>query len=101
KVAEENIKINKVENIVEIKNGDLLEVIEDKAEIIVANIIAEIIAKMTGDVRKSLNENGIFISSGIIVEKIDLVEKSLLKNGFKILDIKHDNTWACIIAMKE
>ncbi|WP_333657049.1 hypothetical protein, partial [Tissierella praeacuta] len=30
--------------------------------------------------------------------KIELVEKALLENGFKILDIKRLNGWACIIA---
>lgn len=100
KVANENIEINKVENIVEIKNGDLLEVIEDKADIIVSNIIAEVIAGMTGDLKDYLNDKGIFIASGIILEKIALVENSLIENGFKIIEIKKTNVWACIVAKK-
>lgn len=100
KVANENIKINNVEDIVEIKNGDLLEVIENKADIIVSNIIAEVIAGMTNDLKQYLNDNGTFIASGIILEKIELVEDSLIKNGFKIVEIKKTNVWACIVATK-
>ena len=100
KVANENIKINDVDNIVEIKNGDLLEVIEDKADIIVSNIIAEVIAGMTKDLKAYLNDDGIFIASGIILEKLHLVEDSLILSGFKIIDIKKTNVWACVIATK-
>ncbi|WP_333637814.1 50S ribosomal protein L11 methyltransferase [Tissierella praeacuta] len=98
KVSNENIKLNNVNKIVEIKEGNLLDVVDGKANIIVSNIIAEIIAGMTKDLRVYLKGDGIFITSGIIVEKIELVEKALLENGFKILDIKRLNGWACIIA---
>ncbi len=98
KVSNENIELNNVEKIVEIKEGNLLDVVEGKANIIVSNIIAEIIARMTKDLKSYLKDNGIFITSGIIVEKIELVEKALLENGFQILDIKKLNGWACIIA---
>lgn len=98
KVSNENIATNDVQDIVEIKNGDLLEVVEGKADIIVSNIIAEIIAGMTGDLKNYLKDGGIFITSGIIIEKIELVENALLENGFKILDIKKLNSWSCVIA---
>lgn len=100
KVSNENIKINNVEDIVEIRNGNLLEVITNKANIIVANIIAEIIAGMAKDIDKFLEEDGIFITSGIILEKIYMVEEALIQNGFKILEVKKMNAWACIIASK-
>ena len=101
RVSNENIEINKVEDIIEIKNGDLLEVVEGKADIIVSNIMAEIIAGMTKDLKGYLKEDGIFITSGIIIEKIYLVEDALIENGFKILDTKKSNGWACIIAAME
>lgn len=99
KVSNENIMLNNVEDVVEIRQGNLLDVVNEKANIIVSNIIAEIIAGMTKDLKNYLEDNGIFITSGIIVEKIELVEKALLDNGFKILDIKKKNGWACIIAI--
>ena len=98
KVSNKNIILNNVENIVEIKNGNLLEVIEGKANIIVSNIVAEVIAEMTKDLKEYLTEDAIFITSGIILDKIELVENALLNNGFKILNIMRKNEWACIIA---
>ncbi len=98
KVSNENIKLNGVDDIVEIRQGNLLDVVEEKANIIVSNIIAEIISGMTKDLRNYLKEDGIFITSGIIIEKIDLVKNSLLENGFSIIDVVERKGWACIIA---
>lgn len=100
KVSNENIMINEVENIVEIRHGNLLDVVKEKANIIVANIIAEIIVSITGDIGGFLEDDGIFISSGIIIEKIPMVENALIENGFKILEVRKMNSWACVIASK-
>lgn len=100
KVSNENIILNNVEDNVRIIEGNLLDVVEDKVDIIVSNIIAEIIVKMTGDLKEYLVEDGIFIASGIILDKIDLVKNALLENGFNILDTKTLGEWACITAKK-
>lgn len=100
RVSSENVKINKVEDIVDIRMGDLLEIIQGDANIIVSNIIAEIIVEMTLDIKNYLKDKGIFIASGIIISKIPLVKKALLENGFTIIDIVKRNEWACIISTK-
>ena len=43
KVSKENIELNNVENEVKALHGNLMEVVTDKADIVVANIIADII----------------------------------------------------------
>lgn len=98
RTSKENVTINKMENIVEIREGNLLEVVVDKADIIVSNIIAEVISEMTRDLKVYLKDEGIFIASGIILDKIKLVEDSLNRNNFKILDVVRKNEWALIVA---
>lgn len=100
RVSTENLKINNVEDIVEIKLGDLLEFIQGDANIIVSNIIAEVITEMIPNLRNHLKDKGIFIASGIIIDKISHVENALLGEGFTILEIMKRNEWACIISMK-
>ena len=100
KVSKENVENNNVSQIVNVEHGNLLDIIQGKANIIVANIIAEIIAGLANDLSNYLEPDGIFIASGIILEKIKLVETALLDNDFKIIDIKTRNSWACIIATK-
>lgn len=99
KVTNDNIKLNEVQDIVEVKKGNLLDVVKGKANIIVSNIIAEIIVEMIGDLKYHLENNGIFIASGVIEEKIPLVENKLIENGFKIIDTHLKNEWALIIAI--
>ena len=99
KVTNDNIKLNEVQDIVEVKKGNLLDVVKGKANIIVSNIIAEIIVEMIGDLKYHLENNGIFIASGVIEEKIPLVENKLIENGFKIVDTHLKNEWALIIAI--
>lgn len=101
KVSNENISLNGVENLVEIRRGNLLDVVKDKANLIVSNIIAEVIAEMVGSLKNYLVQGGIFIASGIISEKVDMVEKRLIENGFKILEIKIMGDWALIVTVME
>jgi ribosomal protein L11 methyltransferase len=100
KVSIENVENNNVNEIVEVKQGNLLDVIDGKANIIVANIIAEILVEMIKSIDEYLEPNGTFIGSGIILEKIDLVKDALLEHGFSIINIKENNGWACIVATK-
>lgn len=94
--AKQNTSINKIDNI-EIIHGNLMEVVEGKADIVVANIIAEVIMFLCEDVKKFLKPNGYFISSGIIKDRKDDVAKKLTEVGFKIHEINELGEWVCII----
>lgn len=100
KVAKENIEKNNVGDIVTAIVGNLADEIDKnkKADIIVANIIADIIIFLAKDVKTYLKNDGIFISSGIIHAKIDEVVQSLEKAGFEILEVEKKGEWACVIA---
>lgn len=100
KVSQENVMNNHVSELVDVREGNLLDSIQGKADIVVANIIAEIIVDMTKDLHNYLNKDGIFICSGIISEKINMVKEALIQNGFTILKVKESNGWSCIISKK-
>ena len=98
KVSRENCELNNVLDKVVVKHGSLFEVVEGKADVIVANIIADIIKILANDVSKFLSEDGVFISSGIIHAKIDEVVESLEKNGFEIVEIVKLGEWSAIVS---
>lgn len=98
KVSKENCELNNVSDKVVVKHGSLFEVVEGKADVIVANIIADIIKILANDVSKFLSEDGVFISSGIIHAKIDEVVESLEKNGFEIVEIVKLGEWSAIVS---
>lgn len=96
-----NAKLNNTLNKMTIYKGNLLDVVEGRANVIVSNIIAEIIVEMIGDLKKHLNRGGLFISSGIIVEKIDMVKNALEKEEFEILEVKEKNGWALVVGREK
>lgn len=100
KISKENIKNNNLENIIDVKKGNLLDVIEDKADLIVANIIAEAIITMSENIGDYIKKDGIFIASGIILRKKDSVIEALEKNNFKIIETKTQGEWISIISTK-
>lgn len=96
--AMQNVQHNKLNNI-KIIEGNLVEVVEGKADIVVANIIAEIICILIDDVKKVLKTGGLFISSGIIHERREMVIDKLENSGFQVLEVNKDGEWNCITAI--
>ncbi len=74
-------KINNVEDKFDVFIGDLAEKVDVKADVIVANIFAHIIKRLTPDTKRILKKGGIFISSGIIEDTVDTVIESYKENG--------------------
>lgn len=97
-VAGKNVIENKVDNIVEIKRGNLMGVVTEKADIIVANIIADTIILLGKDIKKFLKNDGIFITSGIILDRIKDVRQNLTANGLEIVETEVMGEWAAIVS---
>ena len=95
--SKENVAHNKLDNI-EILEGNLVEVIEGKADVVVANILAEIICILTDDVKRVLKQGGTFITSGIIHDRVEMVCEKLEATGFEVLEKNRDGEWNCIVA---
>lgn len=98
--AKENVKLNKVDDIVDIINGNLTDKIDDKADIVVANIIAEIIISLSEYIGNYIKDDGYFITSGIINGKRQGVVDELEKYNFKILKIVNKGEWNTIVSKK-
>lgn len=96
-VSKENAILNNVEDKIEIYTANLLDVVNGKADIIISNIIAEIITEMVPDLKEHLEDDGLFISSGIIAEKIYMVENALIENGFEIIEKREKNGWTLVV----
>lgn len=98
RVSKSNVKINSVEDIVQIKHGNLMDVVDEKADIIVANIIADIIKTLSKDITKFMKPDSKFIASGIILDKVNEVVEELNKNGLEVISIEKLGEWAAIVS---
>ncbi|QUI23874.1 50S ribosomal protein L11 methyltransferase [Vallitalea pronyensis] len=98
KAAKDNIIQNHVDATVKVLHGNLLEMSDIKAHIIVANIMADVIIFLSQSVGNHLLPGGLFIASGIILDKIDEVIEALETNGFTILEVERMGEWSAIVA---
>ncbi|MBW3113055.1 MULTISPECIES: 50S ribosomal protein L11 methyltransferase [Bacillaceae] len=95
-----NVKLNKVQSTVSVDANNLLNGVTGQADVIVANILAEIILRFTEDAYELVKPGGYFITSGIIQPKKQEVRDSLEAAGFKIEEIMVMEDWVAIIALK-
>ncbi len=94
--ATENTEKNGMSHIVEIAEGDVTAGLSRKADIVAANLMAELVAAIAPSVAEHLQGPKLFISSGIITEKRSMVEQSLKDAGFQILEVREQDGWCAI-----
>nr|WP_301285922.1 50S ribosomal protein L11 methyltransferase [Lysinibacillus endophyticus] len=100
KSARENIELNKVQHIAEVFHGNLLETVSDPADVVVANILAEIIMTFTDDAFSIVKPGGLYVTSGIIGAKKEDVKSALINSGFVIEEVLMMEDWVAIIARR-
>lgn len=93
RVARENVADNGLTEQIEVREGDLLHGTEGKADVIIANIIADIIIMLLKDIPQKLNDDGIFLASGIIEERVPDIEAEAQKQGLVVDAIDHRGGW--------
>lgn len=74
------------------------EVGENKFDMVVANIFAEIIIPLSDVVKEMMKPGALFITSGIIDEREEDVREALLRNGFEIMEVTHSGGWVSFTA---
>jgi ribosomal protein L11 methyltransferase len=97
-----NIKLNKVNEVVTTSQNNLLDGVEENAaDVVVANILAEVILRFTNHVARVVKPGGSFIASGIIQQKKDQVKDALVEAGFEITETILMEDWVAIIANRK
>ncbi len=101
KAAVENVARNNAVTVVRVGQGNLAELLQYGADLIVANIIADVIAGFAPQAAAVLKPGGIFIASGIIREKAEMVRTAFAAAGLAIGEEQEDGLWVAIAANKE
>ncbi|HEL1736955.1 TPA: 50S ribosomal protein L11 methyltransferase [Streptococcus suis] len=100
RVAQENIDLNANTSNIHVAAGDLLRGIDIKAEVIVANILADILIHLTEDAYRLVKDEGYLIMSGIIADKWDMVRASAEAAGFFLETHMMQGEWNCCVFKK-
>ncbi len=98
--ANENARLNGVA--IHVAQSDLMAgAPEIKADVIVANIVADIIIRLNQTIRDYLAEDGIYIMSGIIAERLSDVLESLEQQGFTVHTVDKMGEWRAVTASRK
>lgn len=98
--AKQNVELNNVQDKVSVSQGNLLDGVNEQADIVVANILAEVIMRFTDDVAKVVKPGGFFIASGIIQTKKQDVKEAIIASGFTVEETILMEDWVAIIAKR-
>ena len=101
RVAQENVEKNNVADTVTTGVSDLLKDFEGKADLVIANIIADIVIRLMDELDAHLAAGGRLLASGIIDERAADVEVAVKAHGFVIEKAMHDKGWTALIIRRE
>lgn len=100
RVADENIEKNGLPDKICVQYGDLTEGVDYKADIVAANLMADLVMRLSPAAAGHLEEGGWYITSGILDVKEDVVCRAIRAAGFEIAEVLHDGEWCAVIARK-
>lgn len=103
KVARENIRDSGLSNVT-CDQSDLLRQVDTEQapyRVICANIVADIIIRMTPDVGRLMDEQSVILASGIIVERAEDVIACFEEHGFAVVERQEENGWCALVVKKK
>ena len=101
KIAGENIKANGVEKQIKTGQSDLLKSFEGKADIIIANLIADLVIRLFDELDEHLAAGGRLLASGIITERLSEVTEAALEHGFIVEKVVEEKGWTAITIVRK
>ena len=102
RVAKENVKDNGLDNIT-CGVSDLLRDVDlsgGQFDFATANIVADIIIRMSGDVGIYLKQGSYLICSGIIEQYENDVREAMQRGGFEIVECAKESDWVAMVCRK-
>lgn len=96
KIVQENLEQNNVQDLISVAQSDLMQNIHGKAELVIANIIADIIIRLFDQLDEHLEQGGTLLTSGIIEDRIDDVLAAAEAHGYGVVERLENKGWACI-----
>jgi len=101
-VASRNLEKNNIDpDSYDILTRSLVRGISGPFSLITANILSEVIMTLIDDIPPVLQKNGVFICSGIIQPKQDMILNKLMDRGFDIMETLNMEEWVAIAATRK
>ena len=72
----------------------------EKYDIVAANILADVLVPLSPVIIHQMKKGGIYITSGIIEDKEDVVVEAVKEAGLEVLEVNHQGEWVSVTARK-
>lgn len=96
--AKHNAALNGVDNLdVLLGDASVLEGVEEKFDIVIANINRNILINDMSAFKSHLKQDGRLILSGFYDSDVPMLENSAKDNGMTLVDVVADGEWACVM----
>lgn len=95
--ARENARLNGVGRLLRVVRGTGLDKAEGRADLILANLIAEAIVPLLPEVRRRLLPRGVFVGSGIIADRLNAVLRAARAAGLRRVRILSEGEWRAVV----
>ena len=101
----ENLESNDIpEEMMDVMIGNLIDDPEvqdavgyEKYDIVAANILADVLVMLTPQVICHMKKGGLYITSGILAEKEQIVRDAMEKAGLQVKDVTAQGEWVCVV----
>ena len=100
RVARDNVKLNQVDSLISVQQGNLLDRISDTCDICVANIISDVIIAFAAPLMSHIRPRGLFITSGIVNTRSEEVAQALTDAGYEILRHTKKGEWSAFLCRR-
>jgi len=100
--AKSNVSLNNLDSKISIFESSVEDfMIKDSFEICVANVSAEVVADNLNFIENLLNQDGYFIASGFMGNKLNFICEKIKLSRFKIVKEKDLEGWITLLLRKE
>lgn len=96
----ENIRINQVESLIEIRQCEIKDISEKEFDLIVANIQRNILMELASEINMRLRKSGFLILSGLLESDEKFITDKYSSFGFKFIEKEIMNEWIGIVFQK-
>ena len=95
--TENNARLNGCGNITA-KEADLLKGVEYRADLVIGNLLAPLVMRLSKDIPPCGKESVLFVASGIIDDMEEECLRTVKENGFEIIEAVREDCWTAFAA---
>ena len=92
--------INGFGDVIEVRCGDLLDVVQETGDVVIANIIADVIIAFAKPLTNHIVPGGLFVCSGILKEREQDVLAALKAADYTVLRVERRGEWVAMLSRR-